>query len=266
MKKNLMACAVIAALTGTAHALEVPTSSAYDARVRSVIYNPADVVQIETVAGIATHIEVEEGERFVTHAFGDAEAWKFMNEGRHYFVKAAAENADTNLTIVTNRRTYYFTLRLAPAKKAAVMYGVSFIYPEVVAKRAEVEARKAAVAQRLAERRGWQNWEYSMSGDLDIAPIEAWDNGEFTYFRLAGNRDAPGFYMVDADGQESIVNRNTIGASNDVVVLHKVTSKWIVRLGNRALAIWNDAYKPDGVSNRTGTASPTVTRVVKGTE
>lgn len=266
MNKTLLSCAIIAALTGTAHALEVPRSSSYDARVRSVTYNAADVVQIETVPGIATHIEVEEGEKFVTHAFGDAEAWKFMNQGRHYFIKASAANADTNLTIVTSRRTYYFKLRLNPAKNAAVMYGVSFVYPETRQKLVEAEAKKAAVAQRLAERRGEDNWSYSMSGDLDIAPIEAWDNGEFTYFRIAGNKDAPGFFMVDAEGKESIVNRNTVGASNDVVVLHKVNAKWIVRLGNRALAVWNDDYKPDGVSNTTGTASPSVTRTIKGGE
>jgi len=271
MKNTLLACAIIAALTGSAHALEVPKSSTYDARVRSITYNPADVVQIDTMIGISTLITVEQGEKFVSHSFGDPEAWEFTNAGENYFVRPKANDADTNLTIITNRRIYYFTLRYAPTSarnsgKGSAMYGVKFIYPEVVAKRAEVEARKAAVAQRLAERRGDFNWKYSMSGDLDIAPTEGWDNGEFTYFRIPGNRDVPGFFMVDADGKESIVNRNTIGASNDLVVLHKVNAKWIVRLGNRALAVWNDAYKPDGVRNATGTASPTVTRIVKGVE
>ena len=70
--------------------------------------------------------------------------------------------------------------------------------------------------------------------------------------------------MVDADGNESIVNRTTIGEANDIVVLHKVNAKWILRLGDRALAVWNEAYDPNGVRNTTGTASPEVKRVIKG--
>ena len=266
MKTTIMACAILAALTGTAHALEVPKSSTYDARVRSITYNPADVVQIDTMIGISTLITVEQGERYVSHDFGDPEAWEFKNIGENYFIRPKANDSDTNLTIITNRRRYKFWLSYAPTRKGSAMFAISFVYPEVIAKRAEAEARKATLAQRLAERRGDFNWKYSMSGDLDIAPTEGWDNGEFTYFRIPGNRDVPGFFMVDDDGHESIVNRNTIGASNDLVVLHKVNAKWIVRLGTRALAIWNDAYKPDGVKNETGTASPSVTRMVKGVE
>ncbi len=101
-----------------------------------------------------------------------------------------------------------------------------------------------------------------MSGDLDLAPVNAWDDGEFTYFKFPGNRDLPAIYLVDPDGNESIVNRHSAGDSSDVIAMHKVAQRWALRLGNRALAIWNDAYDPAGRRNTSRTASPDVNRVL----
>lgn len=64
--------------------------------------------------------------------------------------------------------------------------------------------------------------------------MNVWDNGEFTFFKFPGNRDVPAIYMVDADGKESIVNRNTTGAANDVVVVQKINPKFYLRLETKA--------------------------------
>lgn len=260
-----LALALLAAMIALpAQALDEPRSSKFDNRIRYTIYNPRDVVQLDAVIGIATHIVLEEGERYVTHAFGDAQAWSFAVEGHHVFIKPRADNAETNLTIVTDRRAYYFKLRYWPTRRANAVYGLSFTYPDTEARKAQELAQAAAVEEGFAADRQGYNLNYTMSGDLDIAPINAWDNNEATYLKFPGNRDIPAIYMVDADGNESIVNRTTIGEASDIVVLHKVNSKWILRLGDRALAVWNETYDPNGVRNTTGTASPAVKRVIKG--
>lgn len=69
---------------------------------------------------------------------------------------------------------------------------------------------------------------------------------------------------MDADGNESMVNRNTIGEANGVYSVHKVNAKWMLRLGDRALAVYNDAYDAIGVENKSRTQSPAVKRVVIG--
>lgn len=263
MKKIALAL-LVAATTTSALALDEPRSSRFDNRIRYTVYNPRDVVQLDAVIGIATHIVLEEGERYVTHAFGDAQAWSFAVEGHHVFIKPRAENAETNLTIVTDRRTYYFKLRYWPTRRANAVYGLSFTYPDTEARKAQELARTAAVNEGFGAKRQGYNLNYTMSGDLDLAPVNAWDNNEATYMKFPGNRDIPAIYMVDADGNESIVNRTTIGEASDIVVLHKVNAKWILRLGDRALAVWNEAYDPNGVRNTTGTASPAVKRVIKG--
>ena len=103
-----------------------------------------------------------------------------------------------------------------------------------------------------------------MSGDTDIAPVHAWDNGTFTYFRFPDHRDLPVIYMVDADGQESLVNRHSMGDASHIVVVHKVHDRWVFRLGDRALAVYNDSYQDNAEKHATGTAVATVQRVVKG--
>ena len=109
-----------------------------------------------------------------------------------------------------------------------------------------------------AERPGY-NLNYTMSGDLDIAPINAWDNNEATYVKFPGTATSPRstWSMPMAMKASSIAPSSA--RANDIVVLHK-NAKWILRLGNRALAVWNEAYDPNGVRNTTGTASPAVKR------
>jgi type IV secretion system protein VirB9 len=66
-----------------------------------------------------------------------------------------------------------------------------------------------------------------------------------------------------------MVNRHSIGEASNIVVVHKVHDRWILRLGDRALAIYNESYKehaegsPHSEPSSTGTAVPTIQRVVK---
>ncbi|MDH2436871.1 P-type conjugative transfer protein VirB9 [Pokkaliibacter sp. MBI-7] len=262
--KKLAFCLALATVTAApAWALETPSASSYDHRVRYVTFNQADVVQLDAVVGVATHIILEEGERYQTHAFGDSGAYEFGIKGNHIFIKPRAEQANTNLIVVTDRRSYKFRLTFRPDRRNAT-YELAFRYPDTQARQSRQARERAAVERGFQMEAGGYNLSYTMSGDTDIAPVNAWDNGQMTFFKFAANADMPAIYMVDAEGNESIVNRHTVGSSSDIVVVHKVSPKWVIRLGNRALAIWNEAYDPNGVPNETGTASPGVRRVIRG--
>jgi len=242
-------------------ALHHPTKSTFDSRIRYTPYNAHDVVQLNTVIGIATHVVLEEGEHYMTHAFGDANAYAFAVEKNHLFLKPKAENADTNLAVVTDRRSYHFRLTFQPSIQSSAVYQLVFTYPE--------NLKKAALEKDFWNLGHHCNLNYTMSGDKDIAPIHAWDNGTFTYFKFASNRDLPVVYMVDADDQESMVNRHSIGEASNIVVVHKVHDRWVLRLGDRALAVYNESYKLEPTlgehpePSATGTAVPTIQRIVK---
>lgn len=251
-------------------ALHHPTKSRLDTRIRYAPYNAHDVVQLNTVIGIATHVVLEEGEQYMTHAFGDANAYAFAVEKNHLFLKPKAENADTNLAVVTDRRSYHFRLTFQPSIQSSAVYQLVFRYPE--------NLKKAALEQEFRSESGQKyNLNYAMSGDSDIAPIHAWDNGTFTYFKFGDQRDLPVVYMVDADDNESMVNRHSMGEASNIVVVHKVHDRWIFRLGDRALAIYNESYAdcrpqkehaealPPPKHPSTGTAVPTIQRIVRET-
>ena len=243
------------------YALNLPNKSNYDARIRYAVYNPQDVVQLDTVLGVATHIVLEDGEQYLTHAFGDAAAYSFAVEQNHIFIKPKAENSDTNLVIVTDRRSYSFRLTFHDKENMQSVYQLAFRYPDTLAKKRQEIIEKSAIERGFKGQHGIYNLSYTMSGDTDIAPINTWDNNEFTFFKFPGNRDIPGIYMVDINGNESIVNRT----ANDqgIIKVHKVNPKWVLRLGNRALVIFNESYDPYGVMNTTRTTSPNVKRVLK---
>jgi hypothetical protein len=46
----------------------------------------------------------------ITHAFGDSESWTFAHKMNHFFVKPKQAMSDTNLVIVTDKRTYNIVL------------------------------------------------------------------------------------------------------------------------------------------------------------
>lgn len=115
MKKIVLSAVITMALAGTAFnaaALDLPKSSPYDYRIKSVVYNPVDVVRIDAVAGLFTHIVVSPDETYITHAFGDSDGWTFSHKLNHMFVKPKREMSDTNLTIVTDKRSYRGRFRL----------------------------------------------------------------------------------------------------------------------------------------------------------
>jgi len=255
-------------LAPQALAAVVPSPSPHDARIRAAEYNPLDVVVVHGTVGIATHIRLAQGERYVDHAFGDAAGWHFAGNDNNFFLKPKAEHSDSNLILLTDRRVYYFELRYsANFNTATKMFAVSFTYPETE------EASLAAQAERQRVLAGFSaerpiNVNYTMTGKpstrRSLAPINAWDNGQFTFFRFSGAKDIPAIFIVNPDGSEGIVNHHIEGKASDVVVVHKVAARWVFRLGREVLSIFNESYDPTGESNTSRTASPEVIRNVRG--
>ncbi|WP_336287521.1 P-type conjugative transfer protein VirB9 [Bartonella sp. CB60] len=263
MKKFVFVILLSSLYTIPVQALKTPYHSQYDHRVRYVTYNLDDVVQIETVLGVATHIILEEGEQYITHAFGDSEAYAFAHKGRHIFIKPKADFANTNLIVVTDKRSYKFRLQFRN-DRAGATYELAFHYPDTDSKNLQGNIQSAAIERGFHRGVKGYNLNYTMSGHQDIAPINVWDNGRITYFKFSTNMDMPSIYMVDSEGNESLIPRTIVGNANDIIAVHKVNPTWFIRLGRRVLAIFNEAYDPNGIPNTTGTVSSMVRRINKG--
>lgn len=258
-------CALLAAALCTAAvpswSLERPRPSVKDQRVRTADYDPADIIQVDTAMGVATHIVLADDEEYLTHAFGDSAAYSFVQESRHLLLKPKADQADTNLIYITNKRSYAFLLKYAKVRTGREFFRLELQYPDAELARASARSDTDLVRSELSSNALAINWEhYTMNGDMSLAPVSAWDDGAQTWLRFAPGQDLPVVYFVDADGQEVIANRNM--ADEHTIVLHRVAKKWHLRLGNQVLAVHNEG----GVQARslpTRTISPAVERVTR---
>ena len=260
--RQALALILSLALAGPALALETPRSSRLDHRVRTVNYNVADVIQLDAVIGVATHIVLAPDERYVYHVFGDSSAYAFTYKDNHLFFKPTAEDADTNLIVVTDQRDYSFRLSYHDNRNAPALYKLVIRYPEVESQRRTEAAQKAAIERSLHAVAGPISWlAYTRSGDTAIAPVHAWDDGRQTWLQFAPGADIPAAYRVTPDGQEVITNFHM--ADDRTLVLHRTAALWHLRLGDLVLAIHNETYGATPPPAHTGTTSPAVQRRVK---
>ncbi|BCF95417.1 TrbG/VirB9 family P-type conjugative transfer protein [Paraburkholderia largidicola] len=266
----LLGVASLLATATPAFALYKPQPCGNDPHVQCAVYDPNEVYQITTVAGRATLVVLEPGEKIVDNGFGmgDGKAWTASINPKGILIKPKETKPDTNLMIVTNVRNYTFSLVTAKDDKVPTTWVLSFDYPDSRERAVDDDDKKRS-ADRAAIKAlkvsgptaPEKNTAYFMRGDTDLAPTAAWDDGRFTYFEYATTRMLPaGIYRRLPDGSEATVEFNMDG---DTMVVHETGTLFRLRTGNSVLDIRNDGYNPDRPYNAAGTTVPGTVRVLK---
>lgn len=262
----------------TAFAEITPSRGTFDPRIRIVTYNPHDVVLITTYYGVSTDVEFSEDEVIGTPEPGDPNAWDIRTVGRHMFLRPIAPEADTNLTVVSDKRVYRFYLRVLPVpltdvkqtKDPNLIYGLSFKYPDLDAARAaqlrakeEAEQRERLLKSKLlaGDPSAAINEDYWIAGSEQISPTAVSDDGRFIRLTFGKNRDMPAIYEVDENGKESLINGVPKG---NTFTVQRLVRKLVLRKGDLVVCVVNKSFSFDGKDNTTGTVSPDVERVIKG--
>lgn len=102
-----------------------------DNRIKLLMYNEADVFTIMTRYGYQTNIVFAPQEAIETISVGDRSLWQIIPAGNRIFIRPLEEDATTNMTVLTNRRSYQFDLKsLGPAVSEGNIYVATFLYPE----------------------------------------------------------------------------------------------------------------------------------------
>lgn len=268
--KRLSLILVTALIARPAFAYDVPGWSS-DSRVRRVLYEPDEVVRIETQRGFATHIALEPAEHIEVVAPGDRDGWQIVaQKGDHdVYLKPQLAAHDSNLEVRTDRRSYSFDLVVLPLAAKFdnddVMYRVTFGYLPSAddVRKTQAEAAAQTVKARLAATPVVRNSAYSMQvmpKSDDIAPTAAWDDGRFTYIRIPNNRRIPAVFRVADNHDESVIDRHMDG---DTIVVHEIAKRFVLRLGDEVVGLWNDAYDVDGLPPKDGTTVSGVKRVLR---
>ncbi len=234
MIRPLIAAAVLIAATTT-------PASARDTRLVTHRYNGDEVVRIEGRAGVQATIAFADDEHIENVAIGDSNSWQVTPNKRAnlLFVKPLAARARTNLTVVTDRHSYYFDLVAAPGGNA--LYVLRFTYPD--APRAAGAQRGATGTMNETEAEALSatplpiaapadpaalNFAWRMKGDSKLIPARIYDDGAFTFLAWAAGTPIPAFLERNEKGEEGPVN---FAVRGDVIVIDGVPATIVLRSG-----------------------------------
>lgn len=254
-----------------------PAKGVYDSRVRVVDYNPMNVVKLSTFYGVSTHIEFSESETIKDLAVGDDQAWMVKPRRNHLFIKPKALKADTNITVITDKRTYQFALVIHhrsrnDAKAWAdpnLIFSLKFRYPDEESKLYANRRNKEEIEERLNHHKpkSYQqeqgaNYDYWVAGSEEVSPTSTYDDGRFIYMEFSNNKDMPAIYSVDGEDHESLINTNVV--DENTIVIQRLVPKLMLRKGEYVASVINKSFNINGgTDNISGTASPDVVRTIK---
>ena len=171
----LLVASTLALTSLAASAETTPRPGSHDNRVRVATWTEGQVYRIVTTLTRVTTVEFGEGETIRSIIAGDTVGFQFdgVPGGRAFAIKPTASGVATNITVYTNRRSYYFHVVEA---RETPHYVVQFRYPD-----AQVQPLRAVAADA-------PNANYAVSSQEEFTPTAIWDDGTFTYFRFLGGR------------------------------------------------------------------------------
>jgi type IV secretion system protein VirB9 len=273
----LIPFAIASAVASAALALETPRSASQDGRIRFVDYQPYNITKVVGTLRSSVQIEFAADEEIAHVALGNSVAWEVAPAGNILFLKPRENQPVTNISVVTARRdgstrSYQMELTVRDGSVAVgqnTYFYVKYRYPadeaeqRRLASTARAQAAQAGQADQvlaLHEAYGPRNWRYSAQGAQSLQPQSVYDNGKVTTFAFVENQEMPAIYIENSDGSESLVPKSVEG---NLVLVHALSAKFILRRGGDVLCVFNEAYDRVGINPETNTTSPSVERVVK---
>ena len=249
----------------SASAAQTAISAGFDARVQKFKYDPRDVFIVNAKVGYSTLVQLEQGEFIEEYGglgMGDAQAWSLAVRGNNIFFKPIRDLPDTNMIIVTNRRTYAFQLTTSDPIPT---YIARFDYPAQDTGNGFEPPKLPAVMQKVGKDKEGRdilididiNTNYFWRGEKALKPTNAWDDGRFTMLKFAHASDLPAVYRVMPDNSEMLVNTHITG---DTMIIQEIGSVYRLRLGKAVTEIGNGNIRlPD--FNETGTSDDNFVRI-----
>jgi len=241
---SILLILIFIGISSPARATVSPTSIATDPRIKTVMYSPNEVIKFTGYYRYQSNILFDSDEQIGTISMGDSVAWQMSPMGNRLFLKPIEQDATTNMTIITNKHTYFFELHADDAKDITdknLVFELRMVYPSDESTSLNVKNNIDRVPDLEQEDKNKYNFRYTISGSEEISPIRIFDDGEFTYFQFNDiNADIPAFFLVDKEGNEGIVNYRTRGP---YIVVERVSGRYTLRHGNYVVCVFNEAMK-----------------------
>ncbi len=212
---------------------------ATDSRIRTVRYSGNEVYQFIGHYGYQSTIEFEADEKILTVSIGDSIAWMINPSTNRLFLKPIEQNALTNMTVITDKRSYLFELHAEETQDIRdpnMVFVLRFVYPGADGEAVQfTQFEQAPDFENHPEK---FNFAYTMQGSNVIEPLRIFDDGQFTFFEFRDkNAEIPAFFRVDSVGNEELVNFRKRG---DFIVVERVTSQFTLRRGADIICVFNE--------------------------
>ncbi|MDD9331790.1 MAG: P-type conjugative transfer protein VirB9 [Wolbachia sp.] len=253
-----MSCLLFAVLlffySSDTFAKQEPRSIAADDHIKVISYNPQAIHKYTGFYGYQSSILFESGEVIQNLSMGDSTGWQLLPQGNRLFIKPIDDLADTNATIITNKRVYYFEFHAEEATgldDPRLAYEVRFLYPLFNSDGFYTNNNGDIFEQTshtiipdindLDVVKKGLNFNYSIShvhGSQSIIPMKVFDDGKFTYLQFNKvNSDLPAVFVVDSEGYESLINFRTV---DNYLIIERVSSVFTLRHGSSTVCLFNE--------------------------
>ena len=187
-----MVVAAFASASATASVL--PQPGVGDPHLQSVVYDATEVVSLHVQPGFAVTVRLAADERIETVTVGDAAAWQVQVDRRAdaFVVKPNGFAGHTNLVVLTDQRSYSFTLSSELPMSGVQPYLVGFTYA------LPSEPPPTASTEPSAS--------YKLAGTRALWPQSVRDDGHFTAMVWPLDVLLPAIYAEDRKGELALIN------------------------------------------------------------
>lgn len=221
-----------------------PRQLGHDPRFKSFAFTPNTTYKIITVYDNPSFIEFEAGETVATIVNPKKTAWQLVPSGNRLFIKPEETDADTQITVMTNKRLYFFEM-YAKEPDSNFDKDYSFFFKFKYPNDEESKTIRTYAKSILpdVDQSPWKyNFNYTITGEDDLYPVKIFDDGEFTYFEFPRTSKMPAVFSVDSNGFESIVNFRIVG---EYLIVEEVSGKFTLRNGADIVCVFNEnMYAP----------------------
>ncbi|MFT4967972.1 MAG: type IV secretion system protein VirB9 [Candidatus Deianiraeaceae bacterium] len=248
-----------------------------DSRIKTLIYSPNEIYTLNLKMGFQSIVEFSIDESVELVSIGDPYPWKLTPIDRRLFIKPLQVGVGTNLTIITNKRTYLFDLKSDTTTSAHdfdVIHVVRFFYPKIPMDKSQYSlkdyisskdgnmmqsihnARNLSgesvgnstlrhASESIEKKRTAVNLNYSFVGEYnEVTPIEIFDDRKDTFFRFKNNNKPPKIYSINNSGKRRLVKQKTVG---DFVIIPGVHSRFHIKRSVYENYIYNDLRVNDNI-------------------
>jgi type IV secretion system protein VirB9 len=220
-----------------------------DERLVQHAFSDNEVVRIDGKAGVQATIAFGSGEAIENVAVGDSQAWQITPNKRAdlLFVKPLEAKARTNMTVVTNRHTYFFDLVATATAKP--LYMLRFTYKDEPKEAPTGLATNGGAPLDPSEMMlaagdpaaipadpAALNFAWKRVGVEKLMPSRIYDDGTSTYLLWPDKAPVPAILVTNEKGDEGPVNYAVRGAT---IVLEDVPNTIVLRSGKSRAELVN---------------------------